>query len=88
MVRLLNIIGVRPQCRPKITNTCQKVPTIIPAIIGEKSMTEVTPADIRLDRKVATGPKTMKPRTSEHSSVNIGTRKFATTSGTIFANHF
>ncbi|MNH37846.1 hypothetical protein D3C73_1192860 [compost metagenome] len=33
-VRLLIAIGTNPQCRPKITNTCQKAPSRMPAMTG------------------------------------------------------
>ena len=78
--------ATRPMCNPKITNTCQKAPTINPAAIGLNAYTHIIAFPITVANQFAIGPITMKPSGAAIKRTIIGTKNVLTTSGITFFN--
>src|SRR5699024_12213224 len=67
-------IGITPQCKPKITNSCQEPVNNAPNKRGLNAFNQVNKAPIKLDAQVATGPIINNEIGVAINSVNTGTK--------------
>ena len=80
--------GMKPQCIPKITRICQVSPTMPPASSGLKLRIVRVNSEIRVEPKVATGPRKITATGKVTSRVSMGTKKNFTRSGMNRLNSF
>ena len=73
---------------PKITRICQVSPTTAPASVGLKPRIASVNSDIKVEPKVATGPRNSMETGIVTSSVSIGTKKNFTRSGMYLLKNF
>ena len=75
------IIGIIPQCKPKITNNCHATPRIAPNSKGLNVCKAVKATPIKSEAQEATGPITRNARGTLINTVKNGVRKERTNDG-------
>ncbi|MNJ60847.1 hypothetical protein D3C77_566070 [compost metagenome] len=86
--RLFSAIGTSPQCKPKITNTCQNPPIRTPAATELKLYTDNRPCPSNVPAHVEIGPITINASGTRTNKVKNGTKNVLTTLGTTFLKKF
>ena len=81
-------MATSPQCKPKITRTCQNAPTSNPANNGLKLYKPIAPAPIKLAAHVEIGPIIKNVNGTIIINVKNGTKNAFTTSGITFFKNF